>query len=395
MFHKTNSTLPFMKSCYLLLFSLLSLVLKAQNIHFYAAARSLYTDVKKHFPLNKYQVWTDKYPKDTSAYWDDASMAWGQGAMFSAFVAYREASMAHHQKCSSKEACAIINKFLTKQGGIKSAPIKAFAVYPQDGNERFYDDNLWIGIAFADLYKQTKFAQNLNEAILVWNFVEKGIDKQFGGGVYWKEGDSTKNTCSNAPAIVLALKLYAATHNHKYLQIGRDLYQWTKDNLLDTTDQLYWDNIRKEKDFQKIVIGKEKYTYNTGEMMEAAALLFQSTQDSSYLMDAQKMRASFIAHFSKEVMLPNTKTKIRVIDPSGHVWFKAIALRGVMALYSIDKDSSLLSLYKQTLATAWHYARQKNAGLLNTDVLGLEKQSSWELLQEAAYVEMLSNLSLL
>ena len=51
----------------------------------------------------------------------------------------------------------------------------------------FYDDNLWLGLDFLDLYEQTGNDAYLASARNIWNFIESGCDSILGGGVYWCE----------------------------------------------------------------------------------------------------------------------------------------------------------------------------------------------------------------
>lgn len=53
--------------------------------------------------------------------------------------------------------------------------------------DRFYDDNLWLGLDFLDLYKQTGDSACLASARNIWSFIESGCDSILGGGVYWCE----------------------------------------------------------------------------------------------------------------------------------------------------------------------------------------------------------------
>ena len=70
-------------------------------------------------------------------------------------------------------------------------------------------------------------------------------DDALGGGIYWKESPrDSKNTCSNAPAVVLALKLYQVTNDPSYLETGKEVYKWVKSKLQDPADYLYWDCIK-------------------------------------------------------------------------------------------------------------------------------------------------------
>lgn len=91
-----------------------------------------------------------------------------------------------------------------------------------------------------------------------------------------KEG---KHTCSNAPSAVLGVKLYRLTKDSKYLEKAKETYAWTKKNLCDPNDHLYWDNINLKGN-----IAKEKYAYNSGQMIQAGVLLYEETGDEQYLL---------------------------------------------------------------------------------------------------------------
>ena len=90
-----------------------------------------------------------------------------------------------------------------------------------------------------------------------------------------------------------ALKLFQATQDSTYLKQGKELYEWTKKNLEDPTDHLYFDNIALNKK-----IGRAKFAYNSGQMMQAAALLYQITKQKNYLEDAQNIAEACHKHFS-------------------------------------------------------------------------------------------------
>ena len=79
-------------------------------------------------------------------------------------------------------------------------------------SDRFYDDNVWLGIDFTDSYRMTKKQAYLEKAELIWEFILSGKDEVLGGGIYWcEQKKESKNTCSNAPGAVFALKLFQAT----------------------------------------------------------------------------------------------------------------------------------------------------------------------------------------
>lgn len=66
-----------------------------------------------------------------------------------------------------------------------------------------------------------------------------------------------------------------------------------KKNLQDPKDYLYFDNVNLEGK-----IGEAKYPYNSGQMLQAAALLYNITKDQQYLDHAQKVAASGYDFFS-------------------------------------------------------------------------------------------------
>ncbi|MBW8333075.1 MAG: glycoside hydrolase family 76 protein [Prolixibacteraceae bacterium] len=78
------------------------------------------------------------------------------------------------------------------------------------------------------------------------------------------------NTCSNAPPLC-SLSNYLIQPRTALISTGGvRIYNWTKNNLQNSTDYLYFDN--------KSLSGKissTKYTYNSGQMLQAAVMLYK------------------------------------------------------------------------------------------------------------------------
>ncbi|WP_333889366.1 glycoside hydrolase family 76 protein [Sphingobacterium siyangense] len=342
-------------------------------------------------------IWTNTYPQ-SDGYWDGAAVIWGHGAAFSGYVALKEAAERYpaykskYKQQYDQRLLTAIDKFRNKRN---DGP-EAYAVYPGESDERFYDDNIWVGLDMVDLYELTKEQKYLDRAKLVWEFVKSGTDNSLGGGVYWKEGTPGKNTCSTAPAAVLAAKLYQATKEKSYLDSAKELYQWLKNTLQDHSDYLYWDNVRLNDPNDPesgLKIDKTKYTYNAGQPMQAAVLLYKLTGESSYLEEAKNIAASaykkWFIPFKSEIL----GESFQILEP-GHVWFQAILLRGYVELFQVDAVDTYVSAYKKTLQHAWaSSARNKNTNLLNTDFRGGTTQGKWEILYEGACVEMMARLA--
>lgn len=253
-------------------------------------------------------------------------------------------------------------------------------------SDRFYDDNVWLGIDFTDTYAMTKEQKYLDKAKLIWDFVASGMDDKLGGGIYWCEQKKhSKNTCSNAPGAVFALKLFNATQDSTYLQLGKNLYQWTQKNLQDSTDYLYLDNISLEGK-----IDRAKYAYNSGQMMQAAVLLYKITNDESFLRDAQRLAKACYEHFFFDYQTPDGKN-IKLLN-KGNIWFTAVMFRGFIELYHVDQNRLYIDAFQQSLDYAWEHSREEN-GLFNTDWSGQEKDKSKWLLTQAAMVEMYARIA--
>lgn len=254
-------------------------------------------------------------------------------------------------------------------------------------SDRFYDDNIWLGIDFTDLYMQCPAEKKyLQKAQTIWQFIESGTDQKLGGGIYWcEQKKESKNTCSNAPASVFALKLFRATQDSSYLAQGRALYEWTQTHLQDSTDYLYFDNISLEGK-----IGYAKFAYNSGQMMQAAALLYQLTGRQQYLTDAQNLAKACYNYFFSDYT-PQDGPTFRLLK-KGDVWFTAVMLRGFIELWKTDRNAEYLAAFRQNLDYAWSHARDEQ-GLFNTDFSGQTKDDRKWLLTQAAMVEMYARLA--
>src|SRR5215217_4482343 len=109
--------------------------------------------VKLYLDGKARDIWSSNYPH-TDGYWDGAAVIWGHGGAFSGYAALKEAAEAY-PAYKTKIANAYDTRLLTgidQFRNTKNNKAEAYAVYPGDGDERFYDDNIWVGIDMVDLY---------------------------------------------------------------------------------------------------------------------------------------------------------------------------------------------------------------------------------------------------
>lgn len=232
-----------------------------------------------------------------------------------------------------------------EDAGTPPAPGYDSYVYEMGGGQRYYDDNEWLGLADCDLYEATGDGAYLQKAQEIYRFVLTGRDSALGDGIYWREGDvSSKNTCSNAPAVALALKLYLVTGKSRsaYLTDAKALYAWVNSHLR-APDGLYWDNIKTGDS----TVDQTEWTYNTGMMIDANALFYKATGDGQYLSEARKIAAASLRVFAPSGSFP------------GDLWFNAVLLRGYRDLYEQDRDPAYMNAFEKYADALWA-TRDKN-----------------------------------
>ncbi|GGF22118.1 glycoside hydrolase family 76 protein [Flavobacterium limi] len=199
--------------------------------------------------------------------------------------------------------------------------------------QRYYDDNQWIGITALDIYERTAKKSYFDLGKSMYDFMMTASDNALGGGLYWRENDfETKNTCSNGPGIIVALKMYKATKEKVYLDNALKIYNWTNENL-QTPTGLFYDNIKvKDKSISKTI-----YSYNSGTMLQSNVYLYEITGDKKYLERAIKIADSSLDYFY-------AGDKFR----DGY-WFNAVLLRGYQHLLKYNKDLKYISGFKKCL----------------------------------------------
>ncbi len=343
--------------------------------------------LRENYPFDEQHTVTYLASEEQANIPNQFSYLWPYSGTFSAVNALFEAT---HDKKYKKLLDSRVLPGLEEYFDTQRVP-NAYSSYIRTApaSDRFYDDNVWLGIDFTDTYQMTQEQKYLDKAQLIWKFIESGTDSILGGGIYWcEQKKESKNTCSNAPGSVLALKLFKATNDSSYFEKGKKLYEWTQRNLQDSADYLYFDNIRLDGK-----IGKAKFAYNSGEMMQSAALLYQLTKNPIYLKGAQNIAKECFNYFFTDFTPATNEEAFRMLK-KGDIWFTAVMLRGFIELYQIDKDKTYINAFNKSLSYAWDNARDEK-GLFNTDLTGNNKDQKKWLLTQAAMVEMYSRLAMI
>jgi predicted alpha-1,6-mannanase (GH76 family) len=150
----------------------------------------------------------------------------------------------------------------------------------------YYDDMEWLALSSLRAYHATDDAAFLDLTKLLWSDIKTGLNTNQGGGIAWRKTQlDYKNTPANAPAIILACRLYAMEQSGADLQLAKDVYAWLKNTLVDPATGLAWDGINRTENGQ---IDKWMFTYNQGVWIGAGLELYKVTNEQSYLNDAIK-----------------------------------------------------------------------------------------------------------
>ena len=267
------------------------------------------------------------------------TMMWGAGVMLSALDAAARVDPGRYRY----RLCAFIdalNAYWTDANHIGG-----YDVQPgPKPNDRFYDDNAWMVLALAEAYEVAHRPGDLARAEATYRFVLSGEDDQLGGGLYWHEPRRTsKNTCTNAPAIVGALRLYQLTRKPAYLEDARRLYRWTCAHL-QGEDGLFADNVKLDGQ-----VDQHRFSYNSGLMIRAASLFYAVTGEAAYLADAQR-----IAHAAEARWVVGETGGVRDQGRFAH-----LLLEGFLALHAVDHDPHWLDLDRRALL--FLHARMRDA----------------------------------
>ena len=153
---------------------------------------------------------------------------------------------------------------------------------------------------------------------------------------------------------------------------------------MDPTDGVYWDNVNLQGE-----IDRAKFTYNSGQMIQAGVLLYKATDKKSYLREAQFTAKGSYNHFCKSrKTVMNDK---QLFYPSAP-WFNVILFRGLKPLYEIDCNPTYIAAVINNADFAWQYSRT-NDGLFSSDWSGCEQNYFMNLLDNACMIELYAEIS--
>ncbi|MBS4219976.1 glycoside hydrolase family 88 protein [Bacillus sp. FJAT-49711] len=214
----------------------------------------------------------------------------------------------------------------------------------------FYDDMLWMSLALLRLYEHTNDSKYEAAVFTLWNDIKTGWSDQFGGGIAWNKSQlDYKNTPSNAPAVILAARLYEKFGNPDDLDWAIKIFNWQKSTLVDPETGFVWDGINRVGDGN---IDKNwEFTYNQGVYIGAGVELYRATDNKEYLFAAIQT-----AETSMKRLVGNNTTNILKDEGGGDGGlFKGILVRYLGGLVKEDPNQKAIAQFLINNAeSAWN-----------------------------------------
>jgi len=201
-------------------------------------------------------------------------------------------------------------------------------------HHNYYDDMEWTALALLRAYKATGNESYKRDVLELWADIITAWNGNCGGGMAWKKDQlDYKNTPANAPAAILAARLYGMLHDEEYLEWAIRIYNWNKENLVDPATGFVWDGMNRLGDGQ--IDYDWEFTYCQGVFLGAGLELYRVTGDFRYAEDARRTAEACVNRLCDPatLMLPDEG-----IDDTG--LFKGILIRYFVQLYRQFPDNA-------------------------------------------------------
>ncbi len=253
----------------------------------------------------------------------------------------------------------------------------------------YYDDMEWMALAWLRAYDLLGDEKYKDAVFELWTHIRTGWNDRSGGGIAWrKEQLDYKNTPANAPAVILAARLYQQFGDEEDLEWAKRIYDWQKRVLVDPETGLVWDGINRTGDGS--IDSDWKFTYGQGVFIGAAIELYDATGDESYLADARKTGNYVVTAMASPAtgLLPNEG------DGDGAL-FKGVLVRylGELAKLEAGEGGEIASLIVTNADSLWEYGLKDEIPRFGPswaqpaeDLVQLSSQLSGNMLMEQAAV---------
>lgn len=159
------------------------------------------------------------------------------------------------------------------------------ALHPDRASHASNEDVLWWSIACVRAARITNDkSYSLESRTLYDRLWSTQVDNALGGGM-WRRSDNRneKSAAVNFAAVVVALNLYSATKDVKYLLQGKRIYQWATAHLFNSASGAVYDHLSADE-----TRDERECPRNCGIFIGASMRLYRATGVQAYLSNAIK-----------------------------------------------------------------------------------------------------------
>jgi Glycosyl hydrolase family 76 len=261
-------------------------------------------------------------------------------------------------------------RFATLERRFRSAA--AYVAWPH--RDIYLDDNEWLAQDFLDWSDLAGGAPARARAAAIFTAVADAWDDvsahPCAGGIFWTTSPANRdrNTVSTANGALVALRLYAATKQARYLVWSQRMLAWV-DRCMLGPDGLYWDHIDLHG-----TLDRTHWSYNQGSVIGANVMLYTLTGDTQALAHAEQNADAALAYFADRWTSGEPPE------------FAAIFFRNLLALAAVDGRQDYVDAAESYGDTAWTSARDARTGLFTFT-------GKTRLLDQAALVQLYAALA--
>ncbi len=205
---------------------------------------------------------------------------WGEVPMFETADALQMADPSGSHR-------RLIEKFGLASEHYWDSALGGYAPYPGDREAKvqaFFDDNGWLGIAFAEAYAADHEHRWLRDAQRAFRFISsKGWDAAGGGGMWWNTSDPYHSGPALASDALLGMLLYGEDHESWQLEDSKEYVDWANVNDDHDERQLYLEQSNKPESVND---------YVQAPLIYAQYLLCQDGEGNFYCEHAARVAAT-------------------------------------------------------------------------------------------------------
>lgn len=223
--------------------------------------------------------------------------------------------------------------------------------YPGFLNPWFYDDDGWWALTWIKAYDLTGDTRYLDLAKNIFQEMTRGWDDTCGGGLWWKKQERQyKNAITSELFMAVAARLHLRTPGDRgagsYLDWAQRTWNWFQQTGMINGQSLVNDGLDRNCKNN----GQTTWTYNQGVILGALVDLYKSTQDTSFLVQAEA-----IANAAIRTLAPNGILREPCEPDCGNdgPQFKGIFIRNLSYLYQTRQNPIYKEFITRNADSIW------------------------------------------